>query len=103
MSALHRPHDGRRARRDVPVDDPWLPRVWAEDDGLHLDVRGLLPTLALAQTMQLVSRCGHGGPIVVHQHREPALLSVELALFGWWAERVPGDPGEVRMRLAARG
>jgi hypothetical protein len=84
------------------TDDPWLPRIWAEDDGLHIDVRGLLPPQPLVQILQLVSQCEGGGPITVHHDRDPAMLYPELLQVGWWAERIPGDPGEVRLRLAPR-
>jgi hypothetical protein len=30
------------------------------------------------------------------------MLYPELLQVGWWAERIPGDPGEVRLRLAPR-
>ena len=33
--------------------------------------------------------------------RDPLLLYPELVQIGWWAERIPGEPGEVRLRLAA--
>lgn len=80
--------------------DPWLPRLWIEPDGTHIDVRGLPPPQPLVQILQLVTRCDDGRPIIVHHERDPALLYVELTEIGWWAERIAGDPGEVRLRLA---
>lgn len=80
--------------------DPWLPRVWAEADGTHIDVRGLPPPQPLVQILQLVTQAGDRGAIVVHHDRDPVLLYVELVQLGWWAERIDGDPGEFRLRLS---
>jgi hypothetical protein len=80
--------------------DPWLPRVWGAGDGTHIDVRGLPPPQPLVQILQLVERSEDGGTIIVHHERDPAMLYVELSERGWWAERIDGEPGEVRLRLA---
>lgn len=80
--------------------DPWQAKVWNEAGDLHIDVRGLPPTQPLVQILRLVRQAGNSGPILVHHDRDPALLYLELLQLGWWAERVPGDPGEVRLRLA---
>jgi hypothetical protein len=80
--------------------DPWLSQVWAGPDGTHIDVRGLPPPQPLVQILQLVTRSSDGGPIIVHHDRDPALLYAELVQLGWWAERIDGEPGEVRLRLA---
>lgn len=37
--------------------------------------------------------------IVIHHERDPVFLYPELAERGWIATPVPGDPGEVRLRL----
>ena len=80
--------------------DPWLPRVWVEADGTHIDVRGLSAPQPLVQILQLVERSEDSAPIIVHHERDPAMLYVELSERGWWAERIEGEPGEVRLRLA---
>ncbi|MCA0239595.1 MAG: DUF2249 domain-containing protein [Proteobacteria bacterium] len=68
----------------------------------HLDVRGLPPPQPLVAILRHVDGQGHDGrPLVVHHDRDPALLHAELAERGWWAERIDGDPGEVRLRLQA--
>lgn len=87
--------------RGMPDTDPWLPRMWTQDDGLHLDVRGLQPSLTLAQIRRVVDHCERNVPVVIHLDRESALLWPELLLYGWWAERIPGEPGEIRLRLTA--
>lgn len=79
---------------------PWAARTWTEHGSLHVDVRGLPPPQPLVQILQLVQRCADRGPIFVHHDRDPVLLYPELLQLGWWAERVPGEPGEVRLRLA---
>lgn len=76
-------------------------RTWSADDGLHVDVRGLQPPQPLVLILQLVREVGPAGVLIVHHDRDPLLLYPELVQIGWWAERVPGDPGEVRLRLAA--
>lgn len=78
-----------------------VPRVWNEADGTHIDVRGLPPPQPLVQILQLIEQLGDDGVVVVHHDRDPQLLYPELAQIGWGAERVAGDPGEVRLRLAA--
>jgi Uncharacterized conserved protein (DUF2249) len=76
-------------------------RTWAADDGLHLDVRGLQAPQPLVLILQQVRELGPGGVLIVHHDRDPLLLYPELVQIGWWADRIPGDPGEVRLRLAA--
>jgi len=75
--------------------------TWAADDGLHVDVRGLPAPQPLVQILQLVHQVGPQGVLIVHHDRDPLLLYPELVQIGWWAERLTGDPGEVRLRLAA--
>jgi len=74
-------------------------RVWQEADGTHIDVRGLPPPRPLAQIMRLVMQQPEGGVVIVHHERDPLLLYPELAQIGWFAEPIPGDPGEVRLKL----
>jgi len=76
-------------------------RTWTADDGLHIDVRGLHAPQPLVLILQLVHEVGPDGVLIVHHDRDPLLLYPELVQIGWWAERITGDPGEVRLRLAA--
>lgn len=73
-------------------------REWADADGLHVDVRGLDPPQPLVHIVRLVER-GDAALIVVHHDRDPLLLYPELAERGWSAERIDGEPGEVRLLL----
>lgn len=75
-------------------------RQWREDDGLHVDVRGLAPPGPLVAILALVGSMTDGGPLIVHHDRDPKLLYPELAELGWAATRIEGAPGEVRLRLA---
>jgi hypothetical protein len=75
-------------------------RVWPEGDGTHIDVRGLPAPQPLVQILQLVRSAGAGAAVVVHHDRDPQLLYPELAQIGWGAERIAGEPGEWRLRLA---
>ena len=76
-------------------------RSWTANDGLHLDVRGLQAPQPLVLILQMVQEVGPHGVLIVHHDRDPLLLYPELVQIGWWAERIPGEPGEVRLRLAA--
>lgn len=80
---------------------PGAARRWSDDDGEHIDVRGLAPPAPLVEILTLVdARSGEASPvIVVHHDRDPRLLYPELAERGWGVEIVEGDAGEVRLRL----
>jgi Uncharacterized conserved protein (DUF2249) len=76
-------------------------RRWRDAQGEHIDVRGLPPPEPLVAILRLVQEHAvDGGAVIVHHDRDPALLYPELAERGWWAERVDGAPGEVRLRLS---
>jgi hypothetical protein len=75
---------------------------WRDDDGLHVDVRGLAPPAPLVAILRLVEASVDDTPLIVHHDRDPLLLYPELAERGWVAVRLPdsaGAPGEVRLRL----
>ena len=76
-------------------------RVWDEPDGRHIDVRGLPAPLPLTSILHQVREAAPGSVLIVHHDRDPLLLYPELVEIGWWADRIPGAPGEVRLRLAA--
>jgi hypothetical protein len=78
-------------------------RIWEAADGTHVDVRGLAPPRPLVQIMRVVLGSAGVAAIVVHHDRDPALLYPELAQAGWQADRLEGEPGEVRLRLTRRG
>ncbi|MBI5720553.1 MAG: DUF2249 domain-containing protein [Burkholderiales bacterium] len=89
--------------------DPWLAKVWSAPDGVHIDVRGLAAPQPLTQILRLVIEVHQGSlastastasAIIVHHDRDPVHLYPELLQLGWWAERIDGEPGEVRLRLA---
>jgi hypothetical protein len=76
-------------------------RRWRDAQGEHIDVRGLPPPEPLVAILRLVHEQDLvGGAVIVHHDRDPALLYPELAERGWWAERVEGALGEVRLRLS---
>ena len=72
---------------------------WRDDQGRHLDVRGLVPPQPLVAVLRLIEQQTDATPIVVHLDRDPVLLYPELAARGWTAERIAGEPDEVRLRL----
>jgi hypothetical protein len=75
------------------------PLQWHEDDGAHIDVRGLPAPQPLVAILRLVREVGAATAVIVHHDRDPQLLYPELAEIGWRAERIAGAPGEVRLRL----
>ena len=74
--------------------------IWEADDGTHIDVRGLAPPQPLVQILRLVAATPPQRAVIVHHDRDPKLLYPELLQLGWWAERIEGEPGEVRLLLA---
>ncbi len=74
-------------------------RRWREADGLHVDVRGLLPPGPLAAILDLIDSIDDRTPVIVHHERDPKMLYPELAELGWSAMRIDGVPGEIRLKL----
>lgn len=74
-------------------------RQWKDAQGVHVDVRGLKPPEPFVAIVGLVESAPPGTVVIVHHERDPVLLHGELAALGWQAERIDGDPGEVRLRL----
>lgn len=73
--------------------------VWREDDGVHIDVRGLSAPAPLVAIARLIESAEHEGTIVAHLNRDPVHLYPELAERNWSATRLPGDTDEIRLRL----
>jgi len=74
-------------------------REWADDDGSHIDVRGLPPPEPMVAILSLLERDIAGDRVIVHHDRDPIFLYPELAERGWSHQRVPGEAGEVRLVL----
>lgn len=74
-------------------------RRWVAADGIHIDVRGLLPPGPLVAILELVESIADATPVIVHHERDPQMLYPELAEIGWAAQRIDGDPGEFRLKL----
>ncbi|MEP7303594.1 MAG: DUF2249 domain-containing protein [Caldimonas sp.] len=72
-------------------------RRWCDADGTHIDVRGLPPPEPLVAIISLVRQLDGTARVIVHHDRDPHLLHAELAEIGWRAERIAGEPGEVRL------
>ncbi len=76
-------------------------RVWAEADGVHIDVRDLPPPGPFVAILRLVESDRHQGLIIAHLPRDPLPLYPELAERGWSATRLEGGAeGEVTLRLS---
>jgi uncharacterized protein (DUF2249 family) len=74
-------------------------RRWSDVDAEHIDVRGLPPPQPLVEILTLAGAVAEGRAVIVHHDRDPLMLYPELAGIGWGAERIEGEPGEVRLRL----
>jgi len=72
---------------------------WSESDGIHIEVRGLVPPEPFVQIIQLIESLALPAAVTVHHDRDPLPLYDELAQRGWSAERIEGDAGEFRLRL----
>jgi len=84
----------------VRVPAPRRPgEQWQEGDGIHVEVRGLAPPAPFVTIIKLLESLAVAVPVTVHHDREPVPLYAELAERGWLAERIVGEPGEVRLRL----
>lgn len=68
---------------------------------MHVEVRGLAPPGPLVTIVRLIESLKLEQSVTVHHDRDPQLLYAELAERGWCAERIAGEPGEVRLRLWA--
>lgn len=76
-----------------------MTRRWSEDDGVHLDLRGLeAPQPAVAILREIDGGCEDH--LTVHMDREPLFLFGELTERGWsW--RITGRGGSPGMPGAA--
>jgi hypothetical protein len=95
----------RDAAPGAPVHAPPSPSgatVWRNADGVHIDVRGLLPPAPLTAILRLIDSDEHDGVVIIHHQREPAYLFPELADRDWDYAHLDGEPGEVRLRLTRR-
>lgn len=91
----------RRPEEAAPAAPP-AARIWREADGFHIDVRGLEPPQPMVAILRLLERADCTPAVTVHHEREPIYLYPELAERRWAYEPVPGEPGEVRLRLTRR-
>ena len=74
--------------------------TWAEDDGLHIDVRKLAPPNPLRAIIRLIEGLGDDQRlVVVHHDREPQLLAPELAERGWFIARMANEVVNIRLWL----
>jgi len=74
--------------------------VWNEEDGAHIDVRGLEAPGPMVAILALLETQEPPDTVIVHHDREPVFLYPELIERGWSHEIIAGEPGEVRLRLS---
>jgi len=82
---------------------PANPTVWHDGAVAHIDVRGLEPPQPMVAILALLEGPDTGDTVVAHLDREPIYLYPELTERGWSHAAVPGDAGEVRLRLTRGG
>jgi hypothetical protein len=75
------------------------PTVWHDGAVAHIDVRGLEPPQPMVAILALLEDPATEDEVIVHHDRDPIYLYPELAERGWAYARIPGDDGEVRLRL----
>ncbi|MBF0252089.1 MAG: DUF2249 domain-containing protein [Alphaproteobacteria bacterium] len=63
-------------------------RRWQEDDGVHLDLRGLHPPQPMIEVLREIEG-GARVTIILHMDRDPIPLYAELEERGWAARRLP--------------
>lgn len=66
---------------------------WQQMDGMHMDLRGLMPPEPMVKILREIDG-GAAGPLIVHMDRDPILLYAELQERGWSVQPHPGgaDP-----------
>ncbi len=62
---------------------------WQQEDGVHLDLRGLVPPQPLIEILHEIEG-GAAGPLIVYMDRDPVFLYQELEDRGWSAELLTG-------------
>src|SRR5450756_1205886 len=61
---------------------------WNDADGVHIEVRGLVPPAPFVQIIRLIESLPVASAIIVHHDRDPLPLYDELAQRGWSARRI---------------
>jgi len=70
---------------------------WRQADGVHLDLRGLMPPEPMIEILREIDG-GTDGPLIVHMDRDPVFLYQELEDRGWSAQP---DLGGERSEMGA--
>ncbi|MHA1536698.1 MAG: DUF2249 domain-containing protein [Alphaproteobacteria bacterium] len=91
-----------RSETTRPEGAPEGARFWRQGDDVHIDVRGLEPPGPMLAILAWIESPRTAGRALVHLDREPIFLYPELAERAWSHEIVPGEPGEVLLRLRSR-
>ena len=73
--------------------------IYQTSDGMHIDVRGMTAPRPLLAILRLCAIVSPDVDIVVHHERDPRYLYPELAELGWEIAHLPGESGEIRLRL----
>jgi Uncharacterized conserved protein (DUF2249) len=86
------------------TDRPEGSRLWWNEEGLHIDVRGLQPPEPMIAILGLIDGGEVEGALIAHLDREPIFLYPELDDRGFSHELVPACGGgecadEVKLRM----
>lgn len=74
-------------------------KFWMDDDGMHLDVRGLPPPRPMLDVLAFLDGGAHSQPLTVHVPQFPVHLIAELEDRGWGWDILSDEPGHVILRL----
>lgn len=72
---------------------------WHDEEGLHLDLRGLEPPQPMVAILSEIES-GATGPLILHMDRDPIFLYQELEDRGWsWRQGQPDGQTPVILEL----
>lgn len=77
--------------------------TWIDEDGTHVDARGMVSDQALPAILAALDAAGRGKTLVVHLDRNIDALYPELARRDCEAAFVPGNLAEVRLEISTPG
>ena len=86
--------------QEAPLPRTAQARSWSEEDGLHIDARGMAPGAALQAILAFLDSAEKGRTIVAHLDTNIDALYPGLATRDCESTFVPGDHAEVRLEIS---
>lgn len=87
-------------QRVTAATDTVQAHAWIDEDGSHVDARGMATDLALQAILAALDAAGRGKTLVVHLDSNIDALYPELARRDCEAVFVPGNRAEVRLEIS---